>query len=239
MGWSEWVSSGQPEYDSPTGATVPTSDAENISDPYVLWSVLESRQDKRLRLPRSDDEADPYATIVFSDFSSLLISLRSANAKNVFRLTWLSVLGLHIPGFSESLSANRRHNIDDRWCYSHLTSPPYLDALFPSETQQRRISTDAYAGVVIGREKEYASGLGPVKNWGYGAVDPLECLRDGKSAFWAKEDVQIVDVPFVSCVFDQLRSGINDYEWDKLTLAFEAAVSIKRYEDSFFYHDVD
>src|SRR6266403_991951 len=38
-----------------------------------------------------------------------------------------------------------------------------------------------------------------------------------------------VDVEFVRTVFDQCRMGDDDVEWDLLTLAFEAAVDVKRY----------
>jgi hypothetical protein len=45
---------------------------------------------------------------------------------------------------------------------------------------------------------------------------------------WTKEDIAGVDVEFVRTMFDQCRLGDDDVEWDLLTLAFEAAIDVKR-----------
>jgi hypothetical protein len=148
-------------------------------------------------------------------------------AKDAIRLAWLSVLGLHIPGFAESLSADRYANADDRWCCTYLSSPSYLAAIFPSEATQKRITADSYAGIIVGREREYANGFGPVKNWGHGVIGTLESI-DGKSGLWTREDVQGVDGPLVRRVFAQLRPEVEDVEWDMLSLAFDSATNIKR-----------
>jgi len=183
-----------------------------------------------MRLPSksfdNDDESDPYATVLFGDVRPLLFSLQSARAKNAFRLAWLSVLGLHIPGFYASLE---KESSDDRWAHMHLTAPSYLSLVFPPIGMHRRITTDTYAGVVIGRQKEYASGFGPLRSWGFGVLDPLEAFDGGSVGLWRKEDVENegFDVPFVRRVFEQLRRGNDDFEWDALALAFEAAVNMK------------
>jgi hypothetical protein len=93
---------------------------------------------------------------------------------------------------------------------------------------QKQMVADAYAGVLIGREKEYISGFGPVKSWGYGAVDPLESVAQERHGLWTKEDVEGVNEEFVRNVFSQLRLGARDHEWDALVLAFEAAVNMKK-----------
>jgi hypothetical protein len=229
-GWSNWVSSGQTEAILRSGSnTSQTLEEANISDPYVRWSTLESHADRSMRLPsRSTGEVDPYATILFSDIRHLIVPLQSVNAKSVFRLAWLSLLGLHIPGLSESLSANRRENADDRWSYTCLNSSPQIDALFPSGFTKFQPTAESYAGVIIGREKEYASSFGPVKNWGYGVIDPLESIDGTKGGLWTEKDLEGVDVPFIRRIFAQLRLGANDCEWDVLSLAFEAASSTKR-----------
>ena len=234
-GWASWLATGRQINHGLTLSkfTVHPTEKEGISDdPYVQWWMQESRADQALRLPtrstNETDESDPYATILFSDIRPLLLCLQSTRAKNAIRLIWLSVLGLHVPGFSEFLSTDRNANADDRWCCTHLTNPHCLASIFPSEAAQGWITTDSYAGVVVGREREYASGFGPVKNWGFGLIGPLESV-DGMGSLWTREDVQGVDEPFIRRVFKQLRLEADDAEWDAHSLAFEAATSVKRW----------
>jgi hypothetical protein len=176
-----------------------------------------------------DGESDPYAVVLFSDIRPLLVSLHSARAKNAFRLAWLSVLGLHIPGFCGSLGIQSHDTADDRWAHTHLATQSYLSQIFPPSGNQERITGDACAGVLIGREIAYASGFGPVRGWSYDSMSPLECLCDELGGFWRKEDVDVeeLDKPFIRRVFEQLRLGNEDFEWNILALMFEAAVSVK------------
>jgi hypothetical protein len=205
-------------------------DLQGVTDPYVQWSLQEAVADRMTTMPtRSGHEAedfDLYGTILFDDIRPLLFPVRSASARDALRLAWLSLLGLHIPGFAESLSADRQAYMDDRWCCSYLTAPHNLSCLFPTEATPRRLTNDAYAGVVVGREREYESGFGPVQNWGYGVMGFLEGI-DGKSSLWSGRAVQGLDVPLFRRVFSQLRQGGDDPEWDVLFLAFEAATSVK------------
>lgn len=231
QGWAAWFSSGRPDHNAPTPAEpVTASSGSTLTDPYVRWWHDETTADRLMQLPTrsTDDDSDPYATILFSDNRPLLVHLRSAHAKNAFRLVWLSLLGLHVPGLSSLLSVEPKENWDDRWSLTHLTSPACLTSIFPTGSQTH-ISTDSQAGVIIGREKEYSSGFGPVKNWSLGILGPLENStgRD-KYGLWTKEEVQGVDEAFVKRVFEQLRLGPDDVEWNCYSLAFEAALSIKR-----------
>lgn len=50
-----------------------------------------------------------------------------------------------------------------------------------------------------------------------------------KAGIWGKEDVEDIDEEFVRRVFNRLRLGFDDWEWDVFALAFEAALNIKRY----------
>lgn len=171
-----------------------------------------------------DPEADPYSMILFSDVRPLLLVLQSEEAKHAFRFIWLSFLGLSIPGLSKG------KDWDDRWCATHLTSPSCLSSVFPSGAQTRIIA-DSQAGVLIGREKEYTSGFGgPVKNWSFGVLGPLESFgAHTKYGLWTKEDVKDVDEGYVRRVFEQLRLGTEDVEWDSYALACEVAYgSVKR-----------
>jgi hypothetical protein len=231
-GWATWSESTQSSafQSSSHVATQSSKDSRNVSDPYIDWSGQEAIADRMMNMPtRSGQEvedSDLFGTILFDDIRSLLFPVRSAPGRHALRRAWLSLLGLHIPGFAESLSTDRHADTNDRWCCTYLTSPHNLSSLFPSEAKERRITTDAFAGVVIGREREYESGFGPVQNWGYGVMGPLEGV-DGRSCLWNRRAVQDLDESLLRRIFAQLRQGEDDPEWDVLCLAFEAASSVK------------
>jgi hypothetical protein len=210
-------------------------------DPYRQWAANEAVADRTCLLPTvpSDEaeDADPYSIILFSDIQPLLFELRSVRGRCAFRLAWLSVLGLYVPGFSDSLSA-AQVNWDDRWNRGHLTRSSYLEALFPSEMTREKLSAEAVAGVIVGREREYMSGIGPVRSWGPGVFGPLDVGvqvegsggRSGRAGSWGGDDMSGLDEVFLRRVFAQLRLRTDDFEWDALVLAFEAALSEKRYD---------
>lgn len=180
-----------------------------------------------MELPtRSTDETDdPYSTILFSDIKDLLISLTSVEAKQRFRLVWLSFLGLRIPGFSESLSDLPFENMDDRWCHTHLHTPSYLRSIFPLDVMTSRITAESHSGVLVGGEKQYSDSFGPVPNWGYGVVGPFD---DRHQVLWSQRDVSNIRMDFVRRVFQQCRMGNDDMEWDSFAIAFEAALNMKK-----------
>ncbi|KAG6888835.1 hypothetical protein C0992_007393 [Termitomyces sp. T32_za158] len=229
-GWAAWVSGHREDISSKK------QDVNQIIDldPYRQWAARESQMDELGYLPsRSfDDTDDPYSTILFSDIRSLLITLKSVAAKNAFRQGWLAFVGLHIPGFSLTLSLSNCINWDDRWNLGHLTRRPFLDALFSSGTTQTQITSESVAGVIVGREKQYADPQGPIKCWGYGVLGPLDVIKMSqtgkmKAAMWGSEDVQGLEHDFIKRLLAQLRLGTDDAEWDILTLAFEAAMNVK------------
>lgn len=158
------------------------------------------------------------------------MDIRSPEAKDTLRRIWLAFLGLHVPGYLSTLTPAPHDCTDDRWAYAHLTSPARLSSLLPSEANDatRRITADAQAGVLIGREREYSSAFGPVKNWGYGVLGPLEAIPGTRWTMWGPEDVADVDVNLVREVFAQCRTSDNT-EWDVLSLAFEGACNLKGY----------
>ncbi|KAJ7783652.1 NRDE-2, necessary for RNA interference-domain-containing protein [Mycena maculata] len=236
-GWDTWFSSGRP---SMPPASPPKPPPIEDLDPYRKFGFSESLADRALFLPRrsTDIEADsdPYSIILFSDIRDVLLNLDSADAKDLFRHAWLMVLGLNLPGFKVGprlgeLEPDTSMDLDDRWCHTYLLRPAYLDAVFPSNKGTvSRIMSDAVTGVIVGREREYASGLGgPISSWGWGVIRSLEVpSSDGRTrALWSKEDLKGVNGPFVRNVFSQLRLGNGDLDWDLFSLAFEATTSVK------------
>ncbi|KAJ7900210.1 NRDE-2, necessary for RNA interference-domain-containing protein [Mycena olivaceomarginata] len=200
QGWDSWYSSGRPSVPPPAQ---PSPSLVDDLDPYRKFGFSESLADRTLFLPRrsteSEADSDPYSTILFSDIRD-----------DVLRYAWLTVLGLHLPGFKAAAAADADADgldWDDRWCHAYLTRPAFLEALFP-KAPQSRIVNDAVAGVIIGREREYTSGLGnPVLSWGWGVIGPLEVPSShGKT---------------------RGLLGNDDVHWDLLALAFAAASSIK------------
>ncbi|KAK1228610.1 hypothetical protein PQX77_008204 [Marasmius sp. AFHP31] len=223
-GWTHWYSRRDTQQPVPI---TPSKFAEAVDlDPYRQWGINESLDDRRRAQPlrSSDNSDDPYATILLSDLRQILSPLQSDRAKRAFRLAWLSFLGLPIPGLFDYLAVDDG-SLDDRWSLGHLTTPSYLDAIFPPPDRQL-LTTDAVSGVIIGRQKEYANSFGPVKYWTWGSLDPLEPVFS-KHGMWDKVDVAGVDTEQVRRIFQQLRLGREDIEWDTLALAFEAALDVK------------
>ncbi|KAG2056941.1 hypothetical protein BDR06DRAFT_1038090 [Suillus hirtellus] len=228
-GWGHWISCGRPENSDSPLKVIPQMDGDIQSkDPYVQWHYDESRADCTSRVPaRSADtrsQSDPYATVLLSDIKALLLPLRTEGAKNAFRLIWLSVLGLHIPGLAETLSQG---SWDDRWSFTYLCSFSRLDSIFPATARQRQLIADSHAGTLIGREREFSSSFGPIKEWSRNTLGPLEWVGQEKWRMWTAVDLQGIDQDFVRAIFKQLRCGSEDHEWSIYALAFEAALDIK------------
>ncbi|KAI0080269.1 DUF1740-domain-containing protein [Panus rudis PR-1116 ss-1] len=231
IGWSTWLTNGRPEQTNPP-STRKFIRIPSINDPYTRWASEELTSDRAYVMPTrtfdEDETGDPYATILFSDIRPLLFPVKTHHAKRVFRLIWLSHLGLHIPGFVQSLSEDSQENTDDRWAHHHLRSTAYLSSIFPSSySETHLITADSVAGVLVGRQPEYTSAFGPVKSWGYGALEPLETAGERTWTMWTKEDVQDVNCDVVRELFRQCKLPGDDHEWDVLSVAFEAAVNAK------------
>ena len=142
----------------------------------------------------------------------------------------LSFLGLHVPGFSTALSMDPGESLDDRWACHHFSSPAYLNSIFPAgDTTTSRITADSSGGVLIGREKEYSSPFGPVKNWSYGAFGIVERVAGTQWGMWTHEDVRGAEVSMIREIFRQCKLSADDTDWDVLNVAFESAVDLKKY----------
>lgn len=225
-GWSAWVTGGKPKATVPS---LPTSmDVDSASaDPFIRWYDDETRADVVSRIPARYESgvSDPYATVLLSDVKALLLPLTTQKAKDAFRLIWLSIMGLHIPGFTNTVGNGAW---DDRWSHTHLATVSCLSSIFPQPGRARQLLADSYAGALIGREPEYGSAFGPVKEWSLEVFGPLDWVGKECWRMWTVKDIQGVPEEFVRAIFSQLRCGAEDYQWDVYALAFEASVNVKR-----------
>ena len=231
-GWASWYSAKKNVLPLSSEAS-PLPDILDL-DPYRQWASEELQADLKLYLPTRtvSDTLDPYSTVLLADIRPMLFNIQGQRAKHVFRMAWLSFLGLHIPGFS--LSSDDNGDWDDRWNAGYLTGPYYLHSLFPSETTQKSPLSDSVAGVIIGRERAYSTPFGPVRYWGCDVSRPLD-LSSGepgrlpRRTLWTTDEIADVDANVVRRLFTSLRFNQGDPEWDILTLAFEMAFNPKRY----------
>ena len=157
------------------------------------------------------------------------MDLTYLGSKQAFRLLWLSFLGLHIPGFSATLSDETNSFSDDGWSATYLTHHEFLDRFFPKESATCRITSDSFSGVLVGRERSCAHSFGPVKHWSFDVLGAMDIASGGRCRLWSREDVRAVDVSLVRRVFQHCRLADREVEWDLLHLAFEGAVDPKQY----------
>ncbi|KAF9569889.1 hypothetical protein CPC08DRAFT_772937 [Agrocybe pediades] len=230
-GWASWYHAKDTQ--PPATASRNVQDLSYIIDldPYRQWTTREATMDQsQYTSLRSDaDTADPFSVVLFSDIQAFLLDLTSRQAKAALRMAWLSFIGLPLPGFS--LAENQEADWDDRWNSFYCTSRNCLDATFPPVNARTKLLTDAVAGVIIGREKEYSSPFGPIRCWGQevslpldlSSAEPGRALRRG---LWSSWDVT-VDEHFIRNIFSVLRMDGQDFEWHALALAFETAVNPK------------
>jgi nuclear exosome regulator NRDE2 len=204
-GWRAWVDEGKLESSvSHSSQQPPAMDVDTVRDPYTYWAVNEEHCDASSSMPKRADDAgdDPYATVLFSDVRHLLMEITMPEAKHAFRIAWLQFLGLHIPGFVESLDEySSDAGYDDTWSRAHLKRQSYLQQLFPSQgkVKGKGKEWDAYAGTIIAREKTYGSTFSCIKEWGLGVFDVLEGTRAGDGRLWEDIDVSGIDRELVRC----------------------------------------
>ncbi|KAK2461663.1 hypothetical protein APHAL10511_006126 [Amanita phalloides] len=242
-GWGTWAMSRKKQV-IPPETNQPSQSAKRELDPYRQWAANEIFANDAPLLPnRTTDgrpDSDPYSIVLFADIRPFLFSLQTPKARDLFRLAWLSFIGLTVPGFFRSLSRVQEGAMgadwDDRWCCIHLCRLPYLNAILPEVPDMRTVKSDAVAGTLVGREKEYVSCFGPVKSWSHGILTPLHAVfgrvrekgkwKEQRYTLWQKEDVEGIHEDLVRRLFVQLRSK-GDGEWDTYALAFEAALGVK------------
>lgn len=231
QGWKVWHSSKSEEKPPANSHSIRPIVVMDL-DPYRLWAKQELQWDRTLYTPqRSDsDSPDPYSTVFFSDIRPALLNIKTRSAKHAFRMAWLSFLGLRTPDLSMASSGDL--DWDDRWNLGHLTSPPYLNAIFPPDLVENKSLSNSVAGTLIGRERQYGSPFGPVRSWSKNVSGPLDMssAEPGKmkrSGMWTSDDVSIVDEPMLRHLFAALEIPDDDNEWEILALAFALAVNPK------------
>lgn len=198
-GWKSWSASDQ-LVTSSAPSQQRNHDEGKPTSSYERWAVAELLPDREYRLPTrsfDEDDSDPFATVLFSDIRSLVIHLRTNKGREVFRLMWLSFLGLHIPGFTRSLSSLET---DSRWAEVCYSTPSFLDALLPSRNAARAITADSMSGVMVGKEKTYRNSFDLPREWDYDVREPLECIGlDGSGRMWESYDGNVELIRFVQC----------------------------------------
>ncbi|TFK30778.1 hypothetical protein FA15DRAFT_580325 [Coprinopsis marcescibilis] len=233
-GWNWWYSNGKPQAEDSQHKPNDTLEVADL-DLYRQWSNHERESDRTMLLPThttaDPEELDPYSAVLFADIRPILVNIPSPHAGKAFRIAFLSFVGLHLPGFSQTLSSREEINWDDRWNLGTFASTEHLQAIFPSNPQGAASLSESVGGVTVGREKEYNDAFGPVKHWGFGLFHPLDIhlRRDQprEARLWTSVDVSGLNPHLVRRLFSQLRTSNDDSFWDSLALAFEAALSIK------------
>lgn len=228
-GWKSWEAAGKHEAISVSSTPVRKSTA---LDPFVRWAQDELASCRSIHsLPARNSSggpnSDPYAIILFSDIRPFMLDLHSLQAKQKFRLIWVSFLGIHIPGLVASLHEHPTLSADDRWSATHFSAPEFLVSLFPPESGMRQLTADACAGVLVGREREFTNVFGPVKYWNFGMVDASEFIGDGGYTMIMREDLVGVDSTITREILRHCRLPPSDAEWDALHIAIEGALDPK------------
>lgn len=231
-GWAQWVESGQPEaqvlHRQPSRKT-------EAQDPYQQWSCQEKSLDIVGAFPTrsfTEDESDPYSTILFSDIRDFLSDLRSNDVREYLAMAFLSFIGLNIPGIGERgpfLGSNGQCDIvEDGWMVSGQRGwPSRPEDLFPSQTEQKRITWESHVGVIVAAEQPRRSGFGPVKEWGMhrSFFEGIDSFCTGRT--WEAADIYCVDIGIVRNAMNQLASVIPSLNWEDMKAALDAAVDVK------------
>jgi len=215
-GWSSYTSQSSnvaPNTPTENGA-VPAPSSSYLkfgadTDGYQKWAAAEAQMDASGWQPQRDVTDDPYSTVLFSDIRPLLFSPLHASSELSALFIFLHCLGLHIPGFSESLADDRDEEGDTLWSYSpFMTKPNLLGSLFAidsSRTTSLLTHNPENVGpvdeLIAGKERLMGHGWGPVKNWSLGSRSLLEGHGpQGEGRMWEPVDLENVDVEFIRCV---------------------------------------
>lgn len=161
----------------------------NVTNLFSKWCYHEAESDKTCILPRKTadmDHEDPYTIVLFADIRPFMISLRTKQGRALFRLIWLSFLGVHVPGLTSALSAI---GLDDKWANLTFIRPYVMQQLFPSIGARRLLKANSVNGTIIGSEKSHKSSFGVIKEWSLDLFEPLEGWSvDCRGRIWEHQD---------------------------------------------------
>lgn len=229
-GWSS--SASQPLDVIPTESDfVPASSSTYLqygrdADGYQRWAAAEDRIDASEWLPQRDRPDDPYSAVLFSDIRPFLFSPVPGSSGLAVLLMFLHILGLPIPGFSESLTDDGNREDDSTWSYvPFMTKPNLLGSLFAIDSSrtelaspirdQKSDSVGLVNELIAGKERRMGRGWGSVKSWALGTRPLLEGYGPhGEGRMWEQADLECVDVEFIRCVHQTLlfRLTLNALE---------------------------
>lgn len=237
-GWAASMSDASPDLPSaPAPDPTVARQTSEASDPYQRWYEDERRRDAQGHRPlrTSAESDDPYATVLFSDIRSFLSPIRSQEGSAWLRYAWLSLSGLHIPGlsaaFDRMLAGDAADHMDiaepsDAWMLPY--GGQFFSRLFPSSLRHVDVDCDVVAGVIVAKEAPPSPVFGPVKEWAWRALHPLEGTGPrGEGRMWELHDVDGLDHGLIRSFFEQTQTAAHDDEWAILSIAFEAAISPK------------
>ncbi|KAG9037742.1 hypothetical protein FS837_001394 [Tulasnella sp. UAMH 9824] len=238
----------------PQTAVVPSSTMEEEdAEPFVQWGSKELRASQSRILPRhtTDEDEDPYATILFSDIRPFLWDLSAPPASSEYEdtrtllvLVFIHFLGLHVPGLSAHLSllsttattSALSSNAVSTWSDTRFSSPSLTSHLFTfpqSSNQGQGRNWEVVNGVIVARESKETSTWGVVKEWGLGvAGSPLEGYGvKAEGRMWESVEVGALGqatVEVIRNLFQAVCTKIDSTALDQHWLAFEAALGIKQ-----------
>jgi hypothetical protein len=216
------------DQDAPNPSGISPSRKTQGSDPFTRWMVDERISERRRSMRSSETGVeDVYSLVLFADIKNLLVRLEKPQSKMVLKRIWLSLLGLHIPGFFHHLNPQVAHIFTSDqgfWSRTQIRRYSFLQELYIPK------AVESESGANAALAPNFNAELGPVKEWGCATMDSLEGISvDGHYRMWEATDVETTDVPTVRILFEQLKDP-TDPEWEELELAFEAAVDLPRYE---------
>ena len=230
QGWSSWTShSPDVQSSSMENAMVPAPPSSNLqfsddADGYQKWAAAEVRMDASGWLPQRDETDDPYSTVLFSDIRPLLFKPLHGSSELSMLLIFLHILGLEIPGLSESLASDGNKGDDSTWSYNpFMTKPDLLGSLFAIERSESISLTGTHQPksivpadeIIAGKERLMGHGWGPVKNWALGTRSLLEGYGpQGEGRMWEQADLECVNIEFIRCVILNTTPppSLNDFE---------------------------
>jgi hypothetical protein len=140
VGWSSWDSDNEHVEESKPVTNPQRSDT---LDPYVRWYQDESAIEEQDSLPAraldlSEDDEDPYRTILFSDISPFLFVIQSPDVKLQFAYAAVNMFG--VPLVPPGVGSNSAFYTDPYLSWSLDTDP---DRLWPSRTNDSMLMLES------------------------------------------------------------------------------------------------